>query len=293
MRSCNGSVIKRLVLATSCLVVAGSASAADLPVRMPVKALPPVAPVPYTWTGCSVGGHVGAGWSRTDFSDPGSPLVDGSGSIPNITEEPGQNIRVNSGAGFLGGVQAGCDYQFAGNWVIGIGGDVSWANINGHTNDPFDLIFGGKNGGPITLASKTDRLATLTGRIGYTWDHVLLYAKGGAAWAHDRYSVSNLTLVSGVPCSADGDVTNVACNATASTNRTGWTVGAGLEWAFAQNWSFLAEYDHYGFDNKTLSFSDPNTIVPIVALLNVKQNIDVVKVGVNYRFSLAPFVGRD
>jgi outer membrane immunogenic protein len=255
---------------------------------MPVKALPPVAPVPYTWTGCSVGGHVGAGWSRTDFSDPGT-FDPASGNIIQNIADPGQTIRVNGSAGFLGGVQAGCDYQFAGNWVIGLGGDVSWANINGQANDPF---FAEKNGGTIALATKTDRLATVTGQIGYAWDHVLLYAKGGAAWAHDQYSVSNLASVSDALCGDSGGPLS-PCNPTASTNRMGWTVGAGLEWAFAPNWSLLAEYDHYGFDSKTLAFSDPAAVPASVALLNVKQNIDVVKVGVNYRFSLAPFVGRD
>jgi outer membrane immunogenic protein len=283
--------MKKLAVATSCLVAVGSASAADLPVRMPAKALTsPVAPVPYSWTGCSIGGHVGAGWSRTDFADPGT-FDPAFGVVQNIAD-PGQSIRVDGGAGFLGGVQAGCDYQFAGNWVIGIGGDVSWANISGQATDPF---FTGKNGGPISLASKTDRLATLTGRIGYSLDHVLLYAKGGAAWAHDQYSASNLAALTTGICSDNG-VTNTACNPTASTNRMGWTVGAGLEWAFAPNWSVLAEYDHYGFDSKTLAFSDPTAIASLggtvsSASLNVKQNIDVFKVGINYRWSLAPLVG--
>jgi outer membrane immunogenic protein len=258
------------------MMAAGSAFAADLPFRMPVKAPPNTlaAPVAYIWTGCSIGGHVGTGLSRNDFSDPSGLTV----------APPGETIKTSGRAGFLAGVQAGCDYQFAGNWVIGIGGDISWANIGDHANDPF---FQGKNGGPIPLTSKTDALASVTGRIGYALDNVLLYTKGGAAWAHDRYSVSNLSSLGNSLCFTD---TFVACNSTATSDRLGWTVGVGLEWAVAPNWTVLAEYDHYGFSNKTLAFSDPNATD--VALLNVKQSIDVVKIGINYRWSLASF-GRD
>jgi outer membrane immunogenic protein len=111
-----GAAMRKLLLASSALVFAGSAGAADL--RMPVKAAAVVAAVPYTWTGCYVGGHIGAGWNRTTFTDPGT--------LAGPTLAPaGASIDVNGGAGVLGGVQAGCDYQFAGNWVIGLGGDIA------------------------------------------------------------------------------------------------------------------------------------------------------------------------
>jgi outer membrane immunogenic protein len=274
--------LKKLLLATSALVFAGQAVAADLPARMAVKA-PVVAAIPYSWTSCYVGGHVGAGWDRTSFSDPGyagTPVIGGPGGTQNIAPL-GSSIGVNGQAGALGGVQAGCDYQFANRWVIGLAGDFSWANIQGMANDPF---FGGKNGGPITLTTRTDRIATVTGRVGYAWDHFLLYGKGGAAFAHDRYGVQNMFTLNGVFCGT------VACNPTGSTDRAGWTAGAGFEWAFANNWSAMVEYDHYGFANKGVSFTDPNA-GPVVAILNIKQNIDVVKVGINYRFSPSGSVG--
>jgi outer membrane immunogenic protein len=270
--------MRKLLLASTALVFAGPALGADLPARMPVKAAPIVAAVPYTWTGCYLGGHVGAGWDRTSFSDPGNlnPGVVGPAVVQTIAPL-GSSIGVNSRAGILGGVQGGCDYQFANNWVIGIGGDFTWSDLHGLANDPF---FVGKNGGPIPLNTQTDRLASVTGRVGYAWDHFLLYGKGGGAWVHDRYSLLN------VNCSF-----LTVCNFSGSTNRTGWTAGVGFEWAFANNWSAMVEYDHYGFGNKGVAVTDPT--LPVTMVYNIKQDVDVVKVGINYRFwSPGPVVAR-
>jgi outer membrane immunogenic protein len=131
------------LLVSSALVAGGQAFAADLPAKMPVKA-PVVAAVPYSWTGCYVGGHVGAGWDRTNFSDPGTVAVPFLGGTPSLQQNIaplGSSIEVNGGAGAVGGVQAGCDYQFANHLVIGLAGDFSWTDIHGLGNDPF---FGGK-----------------------------------------------------------------------------------------------------------------------------------------------------
>jgi outer membrane immunogenic protein len=270
--------MKNLFLISSALVFAGPAMAADLPVQMPTKAPAIVAPVvPYTWSGCYFGGNVGAGWDHTTFADPGNPSILGLGTAQFIAP-PGSTIGVNGGAGIVGGVQAGCDYQFASNWVVGIGGDFAWSNINGTINDPF---FNGKNGGAIPLSTQTNEIGSVTGRIGYAWDHFLLYGKAGGAWARDNYSIQNASCFF------------VSCgNLTGSTDRVGWTAGVGLEWAFAQNWSAMVEYDHYGFGNKGVGFISPVT-TPQSLVFNIKQDVDVVKVGINYRFGLGgPVVAR-
>ena len=129
--------MKKWLLLSSALVFAGPALAADLPVRMPTKAPPPVAAVPYTWTGCYVGGHVGAGWDRTTFADPGN-TIPGFFAPPFVSQTiaPWQFDRREQSAGVLGGVQAGCDYQFASHWVVGIAGDFAWSDIHGAANDP-------------------------------------------------------------------------------------------------------------------------------------------------------------
>jgi outer membrane immunogenic protein len=261
--------VKKFLLATTAVAALSvPAFAADMPLKAPMMA--PVALPPYSWTACYVGGHVGVGWGRKEFSDNVNAVNDLGGSIP-----------FNVGADFLGGGQIGCDYQFASNWVIGIAGDFSWANIEGQTDDPF---FAGKNGNPETLYAKTDFLATATGRIGYAWDHYLLYAKGGAAWAHDKYSISNMGAFAGGLC-----LNGNGCNPTASETRFGWTVGGGFEWAFANNWSTFIEGDYYGFGTKGITFTDPNAAVIFgtggtSTTYDVKQYIAAVKIGLNYRF---------
>ena len=129
--------MKKLLLASSTLVFAGDPRWPPIcrPV-FPAKA-PVVAPVAYSWTGCYLGGHVGAGWSRTGYSEP-------NGAFP-VLGPPGYGFTTKGDAAVLGGVQAGCDYQFAGNWVIGIGGDFSWTDIKDSGIDPF---FGGKTALP-------------------------------------------------------------------------------------------------------------------------------------------------
>jgi outer membrane immunogenic protein len=257
------------MLATTALVVLGGASyAADLPAGMPFKA--PIAAPGYSWSSCYVGVHAGTGWDHTDWSDPGT-------SIPLFSPPPvqsiaplGASISTNGSAGFLAGGQIGCDWQFAGNWVIGLAGDFSWASIKSQGTDPF---FAGKGGNPITLQAKTDWLASATGRIGYAFDRVLVYGKGGIAFDRDRYNAINLATLA------------PTFNPTASTTRTGWVAGVGAEWAFADNWSVFAEYDHYGFGKKTLNFIDPVNF-PNTAVLTLKQDVDVVKVGLNFRFHL-------
>ena len=122
------------------------------------------------------------------------------------------------------------------------------------------------------MHSRTDFLATATGRVGYAWDHYLVYAKGGAAWSHNKYDVNNFACI-----------IFVSCYSNATDTRLGWTAGGGFEWAFAPNWSALVEYNHYGFGTKSYTFVDPNNPAG-PAVFDVKQNIDVVKVGVNYRF---------
>ncbi len=258
--------MKRILLAGTALVIAGQAHAAG---------------VGYSWTGCSVGGHVGIGHSKTDISEPQEQFFQFLAPV-------GQSIGV-SDTGVLGGVQVGCDYQFAQNWLVGVGGDFSWTDIAGQTSDPF---FSGKSGGPLLLAAKTHWLASATGRIGYAWDRWLLYAKGGAAWARNRYDVQNSAFWGAgntiAPCF--NGVTFVGCNPSGSQTRFGWTIGVGVEWAFIDNWTAGIEYAHYDFGHDSVILTEStNAAPPLSAPINFKQTVDVVKLNVNYRF--APWGG--
>ena len=257
-----GEEMKRVLLAGVALgavAAAASANAADIPLPMKPSGNPPV----FSWSGCSVGGHVGWGWSRTTFSDaPGgssSSLIDFAGGF--------RSASVN-GSGAVFGGQLGCDYQFNPWLVVGVQASFAGANINGTAPDPLAL------GSP--MQAKTDFLSDLSLRLGYAWNNWLFYGKGGAAWAHNNYSQTSsaaAAAVSGGPYVANGiDVP------------FGAVAGAGIEWAFYDNWSAFLEYDHYFFGADTVTFNSAG----FLNLVNVKQDIDEVKVGVNYHFNFWP-----
>jgi outer membrane immunogenic protein len=177
---------------------------------------------------------------------------------------PNNSLDGNDGR-FLGGVQGGFDYQFAPSWVIGVEAQYSWMNRN-TTNFGFP-------GGAI-VSTGADQIGSVTGRIGYTWGPALLYAKGGYAWREDNGLGVN---VGGTP----------AAFTTSGNNKDGYTVGAGLEYMFAPNWSAKAEYQYYNFGNTTFT-SGP---APIVGN-RFNNDEHTVKVGVNYRFGWGGPVSR-
>jgi outer membrane immunogenic protein len=240
-----------ILLATTGLsALALEAEAADLRRPMPTKA--PVAAVSYaTWTGCYVGANIGYGRTRNEYAPVAGFLA---------ADAPDQTVD-----GIVGGGQVGCDYQFD-PFVVGVQGMFGGTGMSG-TGDPYII---GKN-----LHISVPWLATLTGRVGVPFqnNNLLLYVKGGAAWARTKFEFFQGPLI------ASGNIT-----------RTGWTVGAGLEWKFAANWSAFAEYGHLGFGsrNETFTFVGSTQTFP----MSVKQNIDLVLVGINYRFGGRPIVAR-
>jgi outer membrane immunogenic protein len=214
-------------------VGAAPAMAADLAARPYMKAPPAVMAPIYNWTGFYVGGHVGGAW--TGSNDIGS----------------------NTGR-FLGGLQAGADYQFAPNWVVGIEGQYSWQSNSGNNNTAF---------GVAGLATRNDRgLGSVTGRLGWTWGPGLLYAKGGVAFTDTTVGVT----VAGVPVAF----------ATTGNAKTGWTAGAGLEYMFAPNWSVKGEYQYYNFASTAFVAPTPVGLIG----QSFRNDEHTFKAGVNYRF---------
>jgi outer membrane immunogenic protein len=252
------SAVAVFVLAIS----AASASAADMAPRY-AKA-PPMVPVS-TWTGCYVGGNVGAGWSPFSIRD-GDPSAVG----------PAFDAGSHTASGVVGGGQIGCDYQFASNWVLGVQGMIDGSGVRG--SHLASLAYAGDNN--ETFSSKVNWFGTATVRLGYVLTpQTLLYAKGGAAWVPTAYSDVDPNPANHPPFSG-----------TASTTRTGWTAGVGAEYKFSPNWSVFAEYNYIGLGTKNLPFS--YTCVggcnfPNPYRYSVKQDFQTFLVGVNYRFSSA------
>jgi outer membrane immunogenic protein len=244
--------MKKLLLATvagMALVAAGSANAADLGPRPAYKAPAPVAaPVPWSWTGFYIGAHIGSAWASEDWlaNEPGDPFN-------------GKSIANGTLNGFLGGFQAGYNYQI--NWVVvGVEGDFSWADVKGHLGGIFCFE-------EFVCKSRKEWFATFTGRIGGTIDHALLYVKGGVAWVHDKHDIS----FEGFPLTLTDDGT-----------RTGWTWGAGIEYAFTPHWSGKIEYDYMDFGTRTTGACEGSDCENPFA--DIVQRVHMVKAGVNYRF---------
>ena len=176
----------------------------------------------------------------------------------------GTNL-MGSDARFMGGVQGGFDYQFAPNWVMGLEAQYSWLPSSSNNG----LVF---PAGTV-VTGNTDQLGSVTGRLGYTWGPALLYAKGGYAWRdHTNITASG----GGVPAAFTTD----------GGHQDGYTVGAGLEYMFAPNWSAKAEYQYYNF-GKTTFTSGPADVVGA----SFRNDEHTVKLGVNYRFGWGGPVG--
>jgi outer membrane immunogenic protein len=237
--------MKKLLLATVALVALGAtvpALAADLGARGPYTKAPAYAAPIYNWTGFYIGAHLGGAFA-------------------------GDNSFSGSGGSFLGGLQAGADYQFAPSWVIGVEAQYSWlGSDNGSTRFPLGTL----------VSSNSDQIGSVTGRLGYTWGPALLYAKGGYAWRDgNNLSVTN---AGGVPVAFT----------TNGNNRDGYTVGAGLEYMFAPNWSAKVEYQYYNFGS-TVFVAGPAEIVGV----RFRDDEHTVKAGLNYRFNWgAPVAAR-
>ncbi len=169
----------------------------------------------------------------------------------------GNNSLEGSNGRFLGGVQGGFDYQFAPNWVMGLEAQYSWMN-NNTTGVTFP--------GAAVVTGKDNQLGSVTGRVGYTWGPALLYAKGGFAW-RDNNAIG--VSVAGAPVPF----------ATTGNQKDGYTVGAGLEYMFAPNWSAKAEYQYYNFGTTTFTAGPPAVVGS-----RFKDDEHTVKLGVNYRF---------
>lgn len=236
-----------------------TAAAADLP----MKAAPPiVAPAPTGWTGFYFGGHVGAGFGTVDATVT-NLRIGGLGIIPPLVGPvPLASYNVN---GFIGGAQAGYNWQFGPMFVAGIEGDFSWSGIDGSA--PCVVV--------LSCSTKVKWVGDITGRIGLTVDRALIYLKGGAAWAETEYGVT----IPSIPAAGFAGVSTKT-----SDTRFGGLLGLGVEYAVARNWSAKVEYNYIDFGSSDQTISTTIAGVPLAATASVDQQLHIVKAGVNYRF---------
>lgn len=270
--------MKSLLLAAVLSVVgSGVVLAADMP--MYGKA-PAAAPAAYDWSGLYFGGHVGGGWANTSLVDPSSyDFYDLCCSNSGKAFVGGPGALGGSNSSFLGGLQAGANYQI-GRLVLGAEFDYSWTHSSTSASGSLPQNFA-TTSATETFGSSTNWIATATTRLGVARDTWLFYGKAGAAMTGGNYSVSNLLIDT-----ANGYRSGVA--GVLSDTRTGWTVGTGIEWAFARNWTAKLEYDYMNFGSAAESIAisgiDSNGNAHATNLaVNVSQQISEVKFGINYK----------
>lgn len=265
--------IRSVFIATGAVAVLGAASGAAQAADMPTYTPPPiveVAPIA-EWTGFYVGLHAGYGWGDADGSTSQLPNPAAFGALPFST-----STDID---GFIGGAQAGFNWQFD-RFVAGLEADISYSDMNGgHLVTPL-LAFGGlavpgwyqQGNGDI------DWFGTVRARAGFlATPQTLIYATGGFAFANTKFST--LTQYSPVPNPT------FTYGGSADETNTGWTVGAGVEWSFAPNWTVKAEYLYFDLDDiDYVAFPlAPNP--PFALAQSFENNGSIVRLGINYKFS--------
>ena len=256
---------------------ASVASAADLAPRPRYTPRPAYVPVA-TWTGFYIGGHFGAGWGTAEWDDasvtgcahsnPNNPnqgnsnptCVGGGGAtaiLAALGAGPGTIVSFKDSHplnGFLGGGQVGYNQQ-VGWWLWGLEVQGSFADLSGHgTCGPL---------GDLNCRTRVNGLATFAPRLGVIVDRALIYMKGGGAWAHSRFDVTD----TGVGQTIGGTVTD---------SRWGWMWGTGIEYAFMPGWSAKIEYNFLDFKSKEYFIND-------APVFDIAPRIHLVKMGLNYK----------
>jgi outer membrane immunogenic protein len=268
-----------------------TASAADMSVKAP-----PLAPAPiFNWTGFYVGANGGGIWGHNSVS---SNFNDGAAVVSAQTLGALPGAGSMNGSSAFGGVQAGYNWQGATAWVWGVEADIQGMSLNeNRTSAVFTIA---PNSAQDFDQVHHNWFATFRGRVGYTANRALFYVTGGLAVADTRFSRTQTWAFPGDFCAVDlrnglGD-----CHVGSVTRTSaGAAVGAGIEYAFAGNWSAKVEYLHIWLQdgnsfltqNSGAAFAGPPVVVQRFNQSMNDSNLDLVRVGINYRWG-APIVAK-
>jgi outer membrane immunogenic protein len=258
-------LVKKFLLTTVAFgLLALPAMAADM---NPMPAAPMYkAPIPvpvFTWTGCYIGGTVGGVWGKT--TDTWGPNPGGFAFPGPLTVSTSFN---SSGA--TGGVEGGCNYQVSPWLVLGVEADWQATGLSGTFNGTAVTPIAQE---PFTQTFSSHWLSTVRGRAGYAAGPWLFYATGGGAFANISRSDSVFFPTSGTSTAASQ-----------STTATGWTAGAGVEWAFAPNWTVKAEYLYVDLPGTTFTSVNPSFPVSFITNTHGDLKENIVRVGANFKF---------
>ena len=234
--------MKRLVIAGAvAFAAAGQAFAADLPQPMPPP--PPQAPATYVPPVAPV-----YNWGGIYYGVNGGYGIGSSEfSIPAATPSSTGTFDVS---GFLVGPTLGANFQ-TDAFVFGIEGDFDGSWMSGTTSNPPCKA-------TMTCETKNTWLSTVRGRIGYASDRVLFYGTAGGAF---------------------GNIQAIVPGYSQSSTEPGWTAGAGVEFALADNLTARVEYLYVDLESATCS-------VPTKcgASTTIKFDTNLIRLGLDYKF---------
>jgi outer membrane immunogenic protein len=233
----------RVTTIAAALMLAAAGQAFAADLPLPSPPPPPPPPI-YNWTGFYIGINGGYGTGNSNWSD--GP-VGTTGIFPT--------------SGFLIGGTVGANYQI-GQYVFGIEGDGDWTNLSGNSGPTCGAI-AAVVPPPDACQTQSDWLATLRGRLGYAFDRILVYGTAGAAFG-------NLQAGLNPPATFD------------SSTEAGWTVGGGVEFAFAPNWTVKVEYLFVDLPNGACT-TVGNCGGAAGSIVSFNENI--VRAGVNFKFA--------
>ena len=221
------------------------ACAADMPGPAPYYPPPaPPPPAPYNWTGIYGGLNAGGGFASA--KDTGTIT---GGDLGGVSAS-----GTGSATGALGGGQIGFNYQ-VNSLVLGMEGDFDYSSLSSTSTASI-----------LSETSKIQWLATIRGRAGFAIDRIMIYGTGGAAFV----PVSDSITASGY-----GTVFN------ASSTNIGWTIGAGVEGAFAQNWTAKIEYLYV---QSNFSLSGPIAVAGGTLSYTGTISENVIRAGINFKY---------
>lgn len=237
-------------------------NAADLPTKASAYNAPLAAP--FSWTGCYIGGNIGGAWSRQ---------LAGTVSRTQAPASASQNAL-----SVIGGVNAGCNYQFDPHWVVGVEGDWSWTKLDANAVAPNLRVDGSPvASGGLSFSRDTKWLASIRGHAGWVaMPNTLVYFTAGAAWTKVDYEALDAFL---------GGCPNCAPTSFSHT-KTGYVLGGGADYALTNNWIVRAEYLYYHFGGESSVGFFPDIVGggPGANFHWDALQIHEVRLGVNYKF---------
>jgi outer membrane immunogenic protein len=269
------------IIALLALASVNAARAADMSLKAP-----PPAPTPASsWTGFYLGGQLGYDYSRSPSTytlDPANPFLAGL-FVPAVTTGTLASSTSQSSGGFLGGVTAGYNIQ-TGIVVWGVEADFDGVG-NQHTSSVAPtpaLAF-------PTLTTRTntqtDWLATVRGRLGVTvFPDTLIFGTGGLAVGRIAESTSIIPSGAGSTCATD-----LFCSIGSATSvRSGWTAGGGIEHMFAAHLTAKIEYLYYNLGSMNYIATEQAPFTGLVGAPDVDVHTSLtaqmVRAGINYKF---------